>query len=76
MQGPSGWPHFSILEGYVVYQPSDDFIRRRRSGYRSVNDLPAVREWLEAEKDRKAALKARRLAAPTDPAEPVKVPRT
>jgi hypothetical protein len=50
--------------------------RRRRSGYRSVNDLPAVREWLEAEKERKAARKARMAAAATDPAEPVKVSRT
>jgi hypothetical protein len=67
---------FLTLEDCVVYQPSDDFIRRRRSGYRSLNDTPAVREWLEAEKERKAALKARRLAAATDAAEPVKVPRT
>jgi hypothetical protein len=59
-----------------VYQPSDDYIRRRRSGYRSLDDLPAVREWIEAEKERKAARKARQVAAGTDPAEPVKVART
>ena len=45
------------------YRPSDDFISRKRSGYRSLNDSPAVREYMEAEKARKAAAKARRLAA-------------
>lgn len=59
-----------------MYQPSDDYVRRRRSGYRSLNDTPAVREWLEAEKERKAARKACKVAAATDPAEPVKVSRT
>lgn len=59
-----------------MYQPSDDFIRRRRSGFRSLNDTPAVREWLEAEKERKAARKGRRVAAATNAAESLKVSRT
>ena len=45
-------------------------------GYRSLNDTPAVREWLEAEKERNEARKVRRVAAATDAAELVKVPRT
>ena len=45
------------------YRSSDDFISRKRSGYRSLNDCPAVREWNEAERLRKAAATARRKAA-------------
>lgn len=45
------------------YRPSDDYISRRRSGYRSVNDSPAVREYKEYERKRKAASAARKAEA-------------
>jgi hypothetical protein len=61
-----------------VYQESDDYIRRRRSGYRSLDDTPAVREWHKAEEARKAARKARRVAAAASTSRPLdlKVPCT
>ncbi len=44
------------------YRPSDDFIRRKGSRYRSVDDTPAMREYYAAEAKRKEAARQRRLA--------------
>ena len=51
------------------YRSSDDFIRRKGSKYRSVDDTPAMREYYAAEAARKEAARQRKLAAQSAPSE-------
>ena len=50
------------------YRSSDDFIRRKGTKYRSVDDTPAMREYYAAEAKRKEAARQRKLAAQSAPA--------
>lgn len=51
------------MEDHDSYRESEDFVRRRSGGYRQLDDLPAVKEWNDREKARKAEKAAKSKAA-------------